>query len=175
MKRAFDTKLLTEFLKQAGEKLKGRWLLVGGTLLPALGVNLRSTVDIDFIGLGKAEAEQQLELMELAESLGLPVDTVNQAAAYFLKKVGHSPEDLIELYRGTSATIYRPTVELYWKLKVGRLSESDAEDCLEYFKFCKRAGDRIDIDRLKSALSLLARGVTGDKGARFKTLLTALD
>lgn len=47
--KSLDTKLLKEFLKRAGERLHGDWLLVGGTLLPAVGIDSRSTTDIDLV------------------------------------------------------------------------------------------------------------------------------
>lgn len=113
-----NTQLLKKFLKLAGDSLKGDWLLVGGTLLPAVGLDIRSTVDIDLVGLGEREAAQSLELMELAEKLGLGVETINQAAAFFVHKAGYKKADLLTLYKGKSATIYRPSILLYWRLKL---------------------------------------------------------
>src|SRR5438552_100562 len=126
--KSLNSKLLSDFLKLAGIKLKGRWLLVGGTLLPAVGLEIRSTVDIDLIGISDKEAAQSLELMALAESLGLPVETINQAAAFFLKKIGFQEADLLPLHKGKNATIFRPSIELYLRLKIPRLSASDLLD-----------------------------------------------
>lgn len=163
--KKLDSKLMRSFLKSAGDSLKGEWLLLGGTLLPAVGLNIRSTVDIDLIGLGATEAAQGLELMEVAESLGLSVETVNQAAAYFLKKVGYSRKDLLLLHKGKSAIIYRPSVELYWRLKVARLSESDFSDCQHYYQYSRDQKETINAKNLRqivasamhSAVSLEAR------------------
>lgn len=168
--KTLDSKLLKKFLHEAGERLSGRWLLVGGTLLPAVGIDLRSTVDIDFLGIGDEEARQQLELMEVAESLGLPVESVNQAAGFFLKKVGFSERDLILLHQGRKAAIFRPSVELFWKLKIGRLSETDVQDCEHYLRFCKSVGDRIDIAKLRAKLQS-AHSDHSEKNARAKYLL----
>ena len=151
MSKSLDTRLLAQFLVKAGRKLKGEWVLLGGTLLPAVGIDVRATVDIDLVGLGKKEAAQQLELMSLAESLGLPVESVNQAAAFFLKKIGYTKADLIVLEQGPSATIYRPSLSLYWRLKMRRLSETDLQDCEHYFNFCTSSGDAIQISELKIA------------------------
>lgn len=152
MSAVLNSKLLKQFLKKAGESLDGEWLLIGGTLLPALGVDIRSTVDIDFIGLGKKEAAQSLELMELSESLKLPIETVNQAAAFFLNKIGYDKENLLVLHKGKKATIYRPSAELFFKLKIGRLSETDAMDCAHYYKYCASHKDRIDAESLVKLL-----------------------
>lgn len=137
--------MLKNFLSRAVQTLDGEWLLVGGTLLPAVGIDIRSTADIDLLGLGPREASQQIELMNIAESLGLPVESVNQAAGFFLKKVGYKKADLIILERSKNATVYRPSAELYIKLKLGRFSETDFTDCEEYLKFCLRVSDPIDI------------------------------
>lgn len=153
MNRPLDSKLLKEFLKMAGSKLEGNWLLVGGTLLPAVGLQVRTTVDIDFVGLGKKESAQSLELMELAESLGLSVETINQAAKYFVEKVGYEKEDLIPLVSGKKATIFRPSISLYWKLKVGRLSETDLIDCQHYLGYCRGQNDKIDEGNLLKILN----------------------
>lgn len=141
--KALDTKLLKKFLNLVSEKLKGRWLLIGGTLLPAVGIDVRSTVDIDLVGLGKSERLQNLELMELAESLGLSIESINQAAEYFLKNTNYSDADLIPLKKGKSAIIFRPSLHLYWQLKIARLTESDLIDCFAYFEYCKSQGDKI--------------------------------
>jgi len=141
---ALNSTLLKKFLKQAADTLDGEWLLVGGTLLPAVGLDVRPTVDIDLIGLGEKESAQNLELMEIAEKLGLAVESVNQAAAFFLKKVGYKKSDLLELQKGRRATIYRPSVMLYWKLKLPRLSDADQLDCQHYFNFCLAQKDHIN-------------------------------
>lgn len=75
--KSLNTQILSKFLKQASSSLTGEWILVGGTLLPALGLNVRSTVDIDLIPLTKKDNSQTLELMKLTKSLNLPIETIN--------------------------------------------------------------------------------------------------
>ncbi len=152
--KSLDAKLLQKFLKRAGERLKGKWLLVGGTLLPAVGIDVRPTVDIDLVGLTEKESAQALELMEISESLGLSVESINQAAAFFVKKAQPRPRDLIPLHEGKSAVIYRPSVELFWKLKLARFSETDFLDCQHYLHFCRRQGDKIDLRALQKLVQL---------------------
>jgi hypothetical protein len=155
--KVLNFELLQEFLKVASKDLQGEWLLVGGTLLPAVGLMIRSTVDIDLVGLGEREAAQNLELMSVAEKLGLSVETINQAAAYFLQKVGYTRKDLIILKKGKSATIFRPSVRLYWKLKLARLTESDMLDCQHYLSYCRGQGDTLDRRELEKLLATQKR------------------
>ena len=67
-------------------------------------------------------------------------------------KTGYRKSDLIVLKKGRRATIYRPTLSLFWKLKVGRLSESDLNDCLAYLKFSRKQGEVVDHAALGEAL-----------------------
>lgn len=164
--------LLQEFIKKAGRDLTGEWLLVGGTLLPAVGLMIRSTVDIDLIGLGEKGAAQSLQLMDLAASLGLSIESINQAAAFFLKQVPHTKKDYLILHQGKSATIYRPSVALYWRLKTQRMTDSDALDCQHYYQYCRGQGDPVDAKTLKSIVQVaLDLDITPEKYARLKNLM----
>lgn len=171
MSAVLNSDLLKKFLKAAGERLKGEWLLVGGTLLPAVGVDVRSTVDIDLIGLGKMENAQILELMELAEVLGLNPETINPAATIFLKKIDYKKEDLIILYKGSKATMYRPSLKLYWQLKMNRLSETDLQDCEQYLAACKKAEDKLNLPELFEHIQIRLKEETSkEKLHRLKAL-----
>lgn len=79
-------RLLKKFIDLAASKLEGDWILIGGSLLPLLGIEARTTTDIDFVNLNPRKSSNQdtLELMEIAESLKLPVEAINQAGAFFL-------------------------------------------------------------------------------------------
>lgn len=145
--------LLKKFLKLASEELEGEWLLVGGTLLPAVGIDIRPTIDIDLIGLGPKEKMQNLELMALAEKLGLSIETINQAAEFFVAKKKPSKSDMIKLLAGRKVTIYRPTVAFYWSLKLSRLTENDYMDCQHYLQYCKGQKDKINFKTMKSDIN----------------------
>jgi hypothetical protein len=151
--KSLDTKLLKKFLEVASQRLKGEWLLVGGTLLPAVGVQVRATIDIDLVGLGKEETAQNLELMDVADSLGLPVDAINQAAAFFVEKAGYKKSDLIPLKKGKHCKIYRPSVLLFWRLKLARLSEADALDCQHYLAYCRGQEDDVEVSALSQEIA----------------------
>lgn len=168
--------LMREFLSAAGEELKGQWVLLGGTLLPALGIQLRSTVDIDLVGLTDKEMAQSLETMRLADRLGLEVQVINQAAAFFLRQIAYAKTDLIPLHKGKNATIFRPSVRLYWKLKVARLSEADVSDCVHYLRFCQQAKDSLSRSDLLKILKTRSRTeVTPEKLDLLKLLEQAAE
>lgn len=173
--KSLDTVALKQFLKKAGDKLKGQWLLVGGTLLPALGIDHRSTVDIDLVGLGETERASSMDLMDIAEGMGLSVESINQAAAYFVDKVGYTVDDLIPMVKSKSAIIYRPNFELYASLKMNRMTESDLSDCLEYLKFCLKKNETINFTKVKKRAQLASKGANADRKARIKALLKACE
>ena len=145
-------KLLQKFLKLAGKKLKGDWIIMGGTVLPLLGVNYRVTVDIDLVAIGGDSNSQNLSLMSIADELGLPVETINQAGEYFLSKIKDVDSNLIELYCGESARMFRPNLYLYLKLKISRLTETDCTDCLKYIAYCKKNDPDIDAKKIMKLL-----------------------
>ena len=65
--KELSSKLLKKFLIQAGKTLEGEWILIGGTVLPLLGLDFRITTDIDLIPLNKkSNNESTLALMKLA-------------------------------------------------------------------------------------------------------------
>ena len=170
-----NSQLLKKFLRRACEELEGEWILIGGTLLPALGIDVRPTIDIDLVGLTDREAAQTLKLMEIAESLGLGIEVINQAASYYFRRVGFKKSDLKILATGRKVAIYRPSVELYWRLKVPRLTESDALDCQHYLQFCRGQGDKIDGMLLnKPILAELKKTNSAAKVERLKVLKSLL-
>jgi hypothetical protein len=140
--KQLNQKLLQQFFLLAGDQLKGDFILIGGTVLPALGVDHRSTTDIDFIGKTAAERAQSLQLMEIAEQLDLAIEAVNQAGALFLSKIPGFEKHLVLLHQGKSARIYRPDATLFLLLKIPRMTESDLEDCLEWLNWCKKNRER---------------------------------
>ncbi|MBY0384464.1 hypothetical protein K2X05_04825 [bacterium] len=150
--KSLDAKLLQEFLKLAGDKLNGEWLLIGGTLLPAVGLQVRSTVDIDLARIGKIDNSQTPSLMTIADSLGLPVETINAAASFFLRQVQYDKNDIILLLKGRGAKIFRPSLSLYWELKLNRLSETDLIDCQHYYHFCVGQKDAINFKKIEKIL-----------------------
>lgn len=136
MSTLLNPKILNQFMELALKNLKGDWIILGGTLLPALGVEHRSTIDIDFVSKNESSNSQLLQLMEIAQSLGLPIETINSAAAYFLKKIPDYSERLILLKKSKDCSILRPTLDLYFELKISRALESDIQDILKMIEYC---------------------------------------
>jgi len=169
----FDHDRIQRFLEAAGSRLAGEWLLVGGAAA-AMWFNVdRTTEDIDLLGLD-GTANERLSLMELASAENLPIESVNSAADFFVRRVVDWRDQLEVLLRGSAATIYRPNPTLFCLLKCTRLSESDLSDCLALIDFVDERDLTLDRERLKTALSGLT--VTEDVAllTRRQTLLSAL-
>ena len=144
--------ILKRFLELATERLTGEWVLIGGTVLPILGIHHRTTVDIDLVGKTDRERKQQLKLMEVAEELGLPVETINQAGGYFLTKIKTYEKDLVLLAEGKKVKIFRPNLVLFLELKLGRFSDSDYEDCIQMIQWSLKSRNQTLVNRAKKLL-----------------------
>lgn len=162
---------LRRFVELAADRLRGDWVLMGGGVLPLLGVEHRVTVDIDVAGPGDAAMDQTLVLMGIAEELGLPVEAINQAGAFFLRRVRGWERLLVEVHRGRNARILRPDATLFVLLKVDRMTESDLADCVEMLRLARGGGERVDRRRVLGAIDrLLAGGVPLPRLRRLEAL-----
>ncbi len=146
---AINPDLLHRFLQLAGKRLSGDWVLLGGNVLPALGIAERNTYDIDLVALTEEKAGNSLPLMKVADEMGWPLETINQAAVVYLWKIPDFRDHLIPLFRGEEATIYRPDSCLFVKMKLTRLNPADLSDCLSFIDL---ASSRADEPYDKSAL-----------------------
>ena len=167
-----DHDKIRKFLKKASGCLRGDWVVIGGAVLPALGIETRITYDIDLCGPEDATQEQTLALMSLAEELDLPVEAINQAGAFFLHRIDDWETQLVTLFEGEHATFYRPNPTLFILLKISRLSSSDLADCLDMIAYARRHDEDIDIDRLKHAIQKAP--TSPEKAPRLTRLLRAL-
>jgi hypothetical protein len=167
---------LERFMTLAGERLDGDWVIIGGSVLPLLGIEHRVTLDIDLASCNPETSQRSLvALMELAQEIGLPVEGINQAAAYFLEKIPNWRQDLVRVHTGSRANFFRPNLALFLRLKITRLSESDLEDCLQ---FLRKRSDECE-DRSCRALiaeinSLSHSCQETDKKQRYRNLEKAL-
>lgn len=150
----FDRARIQALLELAGERLTGEWLLIGGAAAAAWFAPVRTTEDIDLIGLGGSLAER-LALMDLAASAAIPIEAVNSAADFFIRRIDDWREHLVLLHRGASATVYRPSATLFILLKLGRLSAVDLDDCLALLEHCETSGETIDRARIRARLDAL--------------------
>ncbi len=173
--RPLDPQLLKEFIRRAADRVEGDWVVIGGTVLPLLEAGDRATLDIDLIPVGEASQSDILDLMEIAEQMDLPVEAVNQAGAYFLKKIPDFEDHLILLHEGSRARIFRPDPTLYIRTKVNRLSESDLEDCLAFLRFAEVSGEKLDeIELRKEIRAELEKPVGMGRRERLEALLSAI-
>ncbi|MBA3460221.1 MAG: hypothetical protein H0T46_09700 [Deltaproteobacteria bacterium] len=157
----FDRDRIRALLEAAGNKLTGEWLLVGGAAAAAWFSPGRTTEDLDLVGLGGTQ-DERFALMQLASDAGLPVEAVNSAADFFIRKVAGWRDQLVELHRGPRAVIYRPTATLFLLLKIGRLSEIDLDDSLRLVDHCRVQNEPLDADRVRDAIDVLP--ATDDAG-----------
>ena len=92
-------------------------------------------MDIDMVAINNKQSNSQsIKLMEIAESLGLPVEAINQAGEYFLSKVDGFQDHLILFAESKKCKIYRPDAYLFLKLKLARSSETDLRDCMAFLR-----------------------------------------
>jgi hypothetical protein len=170
---AMDRKRLEFVLARACERLTGDWLLVGGALVALWVEGRRTTEDVDLIGM-EGTQEERFALMSLAAELQLPIEAVNSAADFFVRRVAGWREELEPFLRGASATIHRPTPTLFLLLKVGRLSAQDLADCLAVIRKARDEGLRLDGDRVTQAISALPSTSDSSVRVRRQQLLQAL-
>lgn len=149
-----DRVRIERFLARAADRLEGDWLLVGGAAAAVWFAPDRVTEDIDLVGRAGTNAER-LRLLEVAEEEGLPVEAVNSAADFFVRRVPRWDAEGVVICRGATATIRRPTATTFLLLKLGRLSEQDLDDCLALLDWCRTHGEPIDRAQVHAAVAAL--------------------
>jgi hypothetical protein len=168
-----DRDRIRRFLDVASRRLSGEWLLVGGAAAAVWFSAARVTEDILLVGL-EGTAEERLRLMELAVEEGLPVEAVNSAADFFLRRIEGWRDHIEPLLRGPSATIHRPDATLFLPIKCPRLSEIDLGDCLALLDFVRMEALALDRRRVLRALASLPETDDEALGARRARLQAAL-
>jgi hypothetical protein len=160
-----DRDRIRRFLDAVSRRLSGEWLLVGGAAAAVWFSEGRVTEDIDLVGLEGTPGER-LRLMELAADEGLPVEAVNSAADFFLRRIEGWRDHIEPFLRGPSAIIHRPDATLFLLLKCSRLSEIDFGDCLALLDFVRAHGLALDRARVLRALAPLP--ATDDEALRLR-------
>jgi len=169
-----DRKLVERLIVAAADRLEGDWLLVGGALAVLWLESDRATEDIDLISLRGSQADR-LALMDQAAQIGLPIEVVNSAADYFVRRI-QGWDGMIEVLReGASARVFRPNPTLFLLLKLGRLSEADLEDCLLLLRRATEQGLAVDAGRIRAEAAALASTPDEELLQRRERLLAALD
>ncbi len=123
-----DRDRLDAIVTSVCDRLEGEWLIIGGAIVALWFAPRRTTEDVDIIGLGGTAAER-LSLMQLADSLGLPVESMNSAADFFVHRIADWRDQLVLFRKGAKGAVFRPSATLFLLLKVRRLDERDLEDC----------------------------------------------
>lgn len=134
-----------KFLKAVVDDIEGDWVLVGGALIAILNPHSRATADIDLCPIGELSNERRIHMMKLAESADLSLESLNPSADFFLRQIPQWTSSIVVFIKGKKGTLYRPSLELYIKLKVSRLSESDVTDCLAFIEWHR--GQKISYDK----------------------------
>lgn len=154
-----DRGRLQAFVSTLIERLEGDWLLLGGALAALWLEARRTTEDIDLVGLS-GTPEERLQVMALAEEVGLPIEAMNSAADFFVRRIPGWQEE-IEIFRtGPRARLFRPTPTLFLLLKIGRLSEQDLADCRSLIR--KAHAELLQINRARVMAALDALPPSGD-------------
>lgn len=149
-----DAATLESFLSEAAERLVGDWVVIGGAALPLMGVGIRPTADKDIAGPEDASLGQSLVLLEIAEEVGLPVEAINQAAGYFLRRIEGWRQHVVMARAGRRGAIFRPDATLFVLLKLRRLTETDLADIRLVLEHALLKGEPIDLNRLRAAVEI---------------------
>lgn len=164
---------IARVIEAAGEHLAGDWILIGGALAALWFSPTRVTEDIDLVSLDDA-SERRWALMDFAIEQGLPVEAVNSAADFFLRRIAGWERDLELLHAGTHARIFRPTPTLFLLLKSARASEADLADCLALLDLAGHEGLAVDRARVRAHLDALPPTESEAAAARRRRLREAL-
>jgi predicted nucleotidyltransferase len=165
-----DRQRVRFLIDRAKATLEGEWLLIGGALLALTVDERRTTEDIDLIAMSDSNAQRQ-SLMKLADESGFPVESVNSAGDYFVRKIDGWRDELEVLETGANCVIFAPSPTLMLLLKIARLSEIDMEDCLSVVKI---HGPRIDRARIAAALAAAHATASADRQQRLERLQAEL-
>ena len=142
----------TQFLKSVANDLEGDWLVIGGSLLAMIQSDSRNTVDIDLCPINEMTNELRLNLMTVAQKSGLSIESINPAADFFLKQIPNWKNAIILFMAGAKGNLYRPSFELYLKLKIERLTQTDCDDCVLYYRWNKKNNGLLDIKSIREIL-----------------------
>jgi hypothetical protein len=128
---------------------------IGKEDLPARGGKLRQRRR-DLAQCLLDQESRVLALMELASKLGLPIESVNSAADFFVHRISGWREMLVPFRSGTRGAIFRPNATLFLLLKIGPLSENDLADCTAVIQTVQQGQEPLDRPRVLIAMDALA-------------------
>jgi len=160
-----DGERIRAIVHEIGERLEGDWLLLGGALVALWIESRRTTEDIDVMGFAGCE-DPRLALLQLADDLGLPIETLNSAADFFVQRIDGWESEIELLHRGSAGRIFRPSATLFLLLKLTRLSAQDLSDCLLLIEKAESEDLPLDRNRVLAALDGLEESEDAELAAR---------
>lgn len=169
----FSRERIKRLIAVAGERLTGDWLLVGGALAAIWFSDERVTDDVDLVAMSP-RAEARRELMAFALEQGFPLEALNSAADFFVRRIDGWEDEVELLHAGRSARIFRPTPTLFLLLKSGRMSDADLADSLGLLVHAKLHGLAVDHARVVAYLESLPPAESEPAAARRRALRAAL-
>lgn len=149
----FDRARIAALIQAVADELEGDYLLIGGALVALWLEPDRTTENLDLIGM-RGEPSERYALLDFAARRGLPIESINSAADFFVQRIPGWREQVEVLRPGARGRILRPTHTLFLLLKIGRLSERDLADCLAAVA-AAGSGVALDRARVKAALAAL--------------------
>jgi len=141
-----------EFLKNILEETENDWVIIGGSLLAIIQASYRATSDIDICPVNEMTNENRLLLMKIADKSGLPIEVLNPSADFFLRQIPNWKASLVLFKAGKKGNIFRPSLELYLKLKLNRGTDTDLEDCISFIHWHKNNLLEINSEKIKYVL-----------------------
>ncbi len=141
------------FLKNILEQIDCDWLIIGGSLLVLLRATNRATTDIDICPLSELTNDRRIQLMDVAQKSGLPIEAINPAADFFLRQIAGWKESLVLFKSGKNGNLYRPSISLYFRLKLSRGTETDIADCISFLNWHRDNNLAYEKDNLLVLLS----------------------
>src|SRR6266536_3546266 len=138
------------------DRVGGDWLLVGGALVALWLEPRRTTEDVDLVPVSGAP-NARLELMRVADEMGLPIEAVNSAAEFFVNRIPDWREQVEPFRSGAVGRVLRPSPTLFLLLKLARLSDTDLADCVALLDLVRAEGLALDTARVLAALRVLPR------------------
>lgn len=142
---AMTKDLVCAVIEKLADQEPGEWVLLGGSLGLAVNATHRATFDIDLGRADMADLFTPAGLIGIAESLGIPIEAINQAANIYLHRQTFDGW-LVPLVKGAKSTVYRPHFDLYLRMKLERLSVTDAHDIIAY---AQRFPEEVEVESLR--------------------------
>jgi hypothetical protein len=169
-----DRTRIDGLLARAADILEGDWILVGGAAAALWFSPQRTTQDIDLVKETSTN-DDRLRLMEVAEAEGLPVESVNSAADFALRRIPGWTHGAVLLRAGATARIFRPSATVFLLSKLRRLGEQDLDDCIGLLRWCVAHGEPVDRVRVRAEIGNLPETADHALAQRRRELAGMLD